>query len=75
MACSDIQTYHKRDILGYYKLLNLSPDATPSEIRRAFYAMAKVYHPDKNTTPEADAVVSEYIMNICWYLIITMDIV
>jgi len=54
MACSDIQTYQKRDVLGYYKLLNLSPDATASEIRRSFYVLAKLYHPDKNNSAEAE---------------------
>jgi hypothetical protein len=58
MACSDIQPYQKRDALGYYKLLNLTPDATAAEIRKSFYAFAKVYHPDKNTSPEAEVVVS-----------------
>jgi hypothetical protein len=56
MACSDIQTYRKRDVLGYYQLLNLSPDATASEIRRAFYVLAKLYHPDKNNSPEAEVI-------------------
>jgi len=56
MACSDVQSYRKRDVLGYYKLLNVSPDASAADIRRSFYAFAKVYHPDKNTSPEAEAV-------------------
>jgi hypothetical protein len=56
MACSDIQPYQKRDVLGYYKLLGLSPDATAAEIRRSFYVFAKVYHPDKNPSPEAEVV-------------------
>jgi len=54
MACSDVQTYQKHDVLGYYKLLNLSPNATPAEIRRSYYALALVYHPDKNSSTEAE---------------------
>jgi DnaJ-class molecular chaperone len=57
MACSDLQTYQKRDVLGYYRLLNVSPEATQVEIRKAFYALAKVYHPDKNNSQEAEVVV------------------
>jgi hypothetical protein len=53
MACSDIQTYQKRDVLGYYRLLNVSPDASATEIRKSFYSLAKLYHPDKNSSPEA----------------------
>jgi len=56
MACQDLQTYQKRDVLGYYKLLNISPDASASEIRKSFYSLAKVYHPDKNTSSEAEVV-------------------
>jgi len=55
MACTDVQPYQKHDVLGYYKLLNLSPMATPAEIRKAYYTMALVYHPDKNRTVEGEA--------------------
>jgi len=37
----------------YYDLLELSPDATASQIKRAYYKAAKILHPDKN--PDADA--------------------
>lgn len=30
----------------YYKILNLSPDATEQEVKRAFRVLAKKYHPD-----------------------------
>jgi len=54
MACSDVQPYHKHDVLGYYRLLGLSPNATQAEIRKAYYALALVYHPDKNSSQEAE---------------------
>jgi len=64
MACTDVQPYRKHDLLGYYKLLELSPNATASEIRRAYYTLALKYHPDKNATAEAEvmfkAVVQAY---------------
>lgn len=59
MACTDVQPYRKHDLLGYYKLLELTPNATASEIRRAYYTLALRYHPDKNTSDEAEVMV-------CW---------
>jgi hypothetical protein len=50
----DVQPYRKQDLLGYYKILDLSPNATAAEIRRAYYTLALRYHPDKNTSAEAE---------------------
>lgn len=37
-----------------YQVLNISPDATPAQIRKAYYRMAQRYHPDKHPDdPEA----------------------
>lgn len=32
---------------NYFELLGVSPDAKPSDIKKAFYALAKQYHPDR----------------------------
>ena len=34
--------------VNYYQTLNVSEAATDAEIKRAFYALAKKYHPDAN---------------------------
>jgi len=54
MPTGTLQVYKKHDVLGYYKLLQLSPNATPAEIRKNYYALALVYHPDKNDSTDAE---------------------
>ncbi len=41
------------DPLGYYAVLNLSPDADGREIKLHYREMAKKWHPDHNPSPEA----------------------
>jgi len=36
-----------------YKILGVTPEATSTEIRKAFYRLALQYHPDKNKDPSA----------------------
>ncbi len=60
----EVQSYQKQDILGYYKVLNVSPYASFSEIRRAYYAQALLYHPDKNKSKEAEIMVNIHIRKL-----------
>jgi DnaJ-class molecular chaperone len=41
------QIYRDLERYSYYELLNLSPQATPDEIRAAFHRMALSVHPDR----------------------------
>jgi curved DNA-binding protein CbpA len=37
----------------YYTLLQITPSATFSEVQKAYRALAKLYHPDRNPAPDA----------------------
>lgn len=45
----------------YYKILEISPDATAPEVKKAFRAMAFKYHPD---TCPGDAFAAAYFMDV-----------
>jgi len=42
-----------KTIKDYYAILGVPPNATPEQIRAAFRHMARVNHPDINTSPDA----------------------
>jgi hypothetical protein len=43
-----------RTIKDYYAILGITPNATPEEVRIAFRNMARMYHPDRNSAPDAE---------------------
>lgn len=45
--------------MNHYVLLGIAPDATPEEIRQAYFRLAKMYHPDKNRSPDATVRMAE----------------
>jgi curved DNA-binding protein CbpA len=47
--------------LNYYEILALPKDANKTEIKKAYYALAKYWHPDKNDDPNAEEMVSTQI--------------
>ena len=38
-----------------YSVLGLPPSATPAQIKLKYYELAKIYHPDVNANPDAQA--------------------
>ena len=44
----------KKSETTYYDILGVHKHSTPSEIKKAFYALAKKYHPDVNKDPGAE---------------------
>lgn len=43
-----------RTIKDYYAVLGIAQNATPEEVRIAFRNMARIYHPDRNSAPDAE---------------------
>ena len=41
-----IQAFHRSDKLNHYELLGVGMDAERAEIRKAYFALSKVFHPD-----------------------------
>lgn len=43
----------------YYKVLDVAPNASADEIKRAYRKKAQTYHPDVNKTPEAEGMMKQ----------------
>jgi DnaJ-class molecular chaperone len=55
LAALEIQALVKiMDELDYYQLLHLDPDASTSEVKKAFHATSRTFHPDVNRHLEGD---------------------
>jgi curved DNA-binding protein CbpA len=39
---------------NYYLVLGISHDASPTQVKEAYYRLAKLYHPDVSTAPDAE---------------------
>jgi hypothetical protein len=52
-----------RDLDGFdpFAVLGVAPGATKDEIRGAYFALAKIYHPDRYATAELPTEVIEYL--------------
>lgn len=48
-----------------YALLNISPEASTEEIRKAYRQWAQVYHPDKYQAPQMKDIATENFHRIC----------
>ncbi len=49
-----------------YKVLNVSPGVSPEELKRTFYELAKVYHPDKADNEEDRIRMGKKFAEITW---------
>jgi DnaJ-class molecular chaperone len=45
--------------MSYYVVLGILPGATADEVRQAYVRLAKMYHPDKNKSPDATVKMAE----------------
>ncbi|MEM9193810.1 MAG: DnaJ domain-containing protein [Myxococcota bacterium] len=41
-----LDTFYRMDDLNFYELLGVDPDATKTEIRKGYFELSKVFHPD-----------------------------
>ncbi len=44
---------------SYYEILNISPDSTKSEIKKQYRKLVRMYHPDINSSLEAEEIFKE----------------
>lgn len=44
---------YNKDVLGYYRILGVSPDVDENMAKQKYHERAKVWHPDRNSSDEA----------------------
>ena len=45
--------------MEYYEVLGVIPSAEPSVIKAAYKALVSMYHPDKNSDPNAEILIRQ----------------
>lgn len=55
--------------MDYYKILEVSPDASEADIKKAYKKLALKYHPDKNSEPGAAEKVTTYLHYVLFFYI------
>jgi curved DNA-binding protein CbpA len=50
---SSILFYKRTEEMDYYQLLEIEPNSSEDEVKKAFRVLAMKYHPDKNPSPQA----------------------
>ena len=48
-----VKNITKFDSLGYYEVLDCTPNSTEDELRAKYRELAKFWHPDQNKDPKA----------------------
>ena len=57
--------------VDYYKILGIERDATAEQIRQAYRAKAKLYHPDINNSPNANTLFQ--LINEAYQVLVNTD--
>jgi molecular chaperone DnaJ len=59
-ASSSSSSHHQQSKRDYYEVLSVQRDASQSDIKRAYYQLAKKLHPDTNTSVERNVAQAQF---------------